>query len=177
MESTTGFIVCPWFSKMDTDDLRKLDEAVKDLLKQETFLGNLEQLKRQVSESHESFVWSTMDLDSINCELPNEIKSGWIFVLKKDVGSGCHYHPNSVQHMIMIEGQGESKIADIRKPMIGFASDDHSLDERWYVIPEGVPHEFFPELTEMVVISFHTCDARELQEISCETGETRLYEP
>ncbi|HLN98804.1 MAG TPA: cupin domain-containing protein [Pyrinomonadaceae bacterium] len=162
---------------MNIDDLRKLNDAVKDLLKQESFRENLEQLKREVSDTSESFVWSTVDLNSINSELPGEIKSCWTFVLKKNVPSGCHYHPNSIQHMIMIEGQGESKVADIRKRMIGFGSNDHSLDETWYVIPEGVPHEFFPELTDMVVVSFHTCEARELQEIGCETGETRLYEP
>ena len=163
--------------EMNIDDLKKLNDAVKDLLKQESFRENLEQLKREVSDTSESFVWSTIDLNSINSELPGEIKSCWIFVLKKNVPSGCHYHPNSIQHMIMIEGQGESKVGDIRKRMIGFGSNDYSLDETWYVIPEGVPHEFFPELTDMVVVSFHTCEARELQEIGCETGETRLYEP
>ena len=162
---------------MNIDDLKKLNDAVKDLRKQESFRETLEQLKREVSDSSESFVWSTIDLNSINSELPEEIKSCWIFVLKKDVPSGCHYHPNSIQHMIMIEGQGESKVADIRKRMIGFGSNDRSLDETWYVILEGIPHECFPELTDMVVVSFHTCEGRELQEIGCETGETRLYEP
>jgi hypothetical protein len=28
----------------------------------------------------------------------------------------------------------------------------------------------------MVVVSFHTCEASELEEVSCETGEKRLYE-
>jgi hypothetical protein len=44
------------------------------------------------------------------------------------------------------------------------------------VIGEGVPHEFFPEETEMVVVSFHTCDARELEEIELKAGVKRLYQ-
>ena len=28
----------------------------------------------------------------------------------------------------------------------------------------------------MVVVSFHTCEASELEEVGCETGEKRLYE-
>ena len=43
-------------------------------------------------------------------------------------------------------------------------------------IGEGVPHEFFPEGEDMVVVSFHTCAAHELEEVACETGESRLYE-
>ena len=38
-------------------------------------------------------------------------------------------------------------------------------------------HEFFPEDKDMVVISSHTCAATELEEISCNTGANRLYEP
>jgi hypothetical protein len=40
---------------------------------------------------------------------------------------------------------------------------------------EGVHHEFFPEETEMVVVSFHTCEARELEEVACGSGAERLY--
>ena len=33
-----------------------------------------------------------------------------------------------------------------------------------------------PEGEDMVVVSFHTCEANELEEVSCETGEKRMYE-
>jgi len=49
-------------------------------------------------------------------------------------------------------------------------------DETWYVIPENVPHEFFPRGRDVVVVSFHTCDSEELEEISCDSGATRNYE-
>jgi hypothetical protein len=57
-----------------------------------------------------------------------------------------------------------------------FSEPDSSLDEIWYVIPEGVPHEFLPTERDMVVVSFHTCEAEELQEVSCDSGVTREYE-
>jgi mannose-6-phosphate isomerase-like protein (cupin superfamily) len=118
----------------------------------------------------------SIDLQSITMPLPDAIRSVWIFVLKKDMPSGCHYHPNSIQHMVMIEGEGTSTIGEISREMKGFGSPDSSLDDIWYVIPEGVPHEFFPRETDMVVISFHTCASDELQEISCDTGASRGYE-
>jgi len=43
------------------------------------------------------------------------------------------------------------------------------------VIPEGVPHEFFPAGRDVVVVSFHTCDSDELEEISCDSGAARNY--
>ena len=161
---------------MNADHLGKLSESVESLLKQNNVLEKIQELKKEIHHTREPFVWSVVDLNSIKDLLPESIKSGWIFVLKKDVPSGCHYHPNSVQHMIMLEGQGESKVAGISKKMIRFGTPDRSPDEVWYVIGEGIPHEFFPEERDMVVISFHTCEAKELEEIGCETGVRRLYE-
>ena len=161
---------------MNLEYLGKLNESVELLLKQNNILEMIQELKEYIRHTEEAFVWSSLDLNSLRCELPESIKSGWIFVLKENTGSGSHYHPNSIQHMVMIEGKGESKIAGKSKRMIQFGSADYSLDEIWYVISEGVTHEFFPEEREMVVISFHTCEAKELEEVSCQTGESRLYE-
>jgi hypothetical protein len=44
------------------------------------------------------------------------------------------------------------------------------------VIGKGVPHEFFPEREAMTVVSFHTCEEDQLEEVACDTGEKRLYE-
>ena len=90
--------------------------------------------------------------------------------------SGCHYHPNSIQHMVMVKGQGESKVAGTNRRMVRFGSPNDSIEDVWYVIGQGVPHEFFPEGEDMVVVSFHTCETDELEEVSCKTGQKRLYE-
>jgi mannose-6-phosphate isomerase-like protein (cupin superfamily) len=99
-----------------------------------------------------------------------------MFVLKKDVPSGCHYHPNSIQHMVMVEGEGTSKVGPESRQMKLFGDPDSSLEDVWYVIPEGMPHEFFPKGQDLVVLSFHTCTSDELEEISCDSGATRNYD-
>jgi mannose-6-phosphate isomerase-like protein (cupin superfamily) len=157
-------------------DLLKLNEAVEHLINQNSFSQIVDQLSDSLSHSSEPFVWSVVDLDSIKFGLPMEIKSCWIFVLKKDAPSGCHYHPNSVQHMVVIKGQGMSQIGGESKRMLQFGSSNASLEDIWYVIGEGVPHEFFPKQEEMIVVSFHTCEANQLEEVACETGQKRLYE-
>ncbi|MCI0486547.1 MAG: hypothetical protein L0229_08090 [Blastocatellia bacterium] len=161
---------------MTVDYLVKLNESVESLLKQKSILEKIQELKEEIGHAQESFVWSVIDLNSVKSELPENIESGWIFVLKKDVPSGRHYHPNSIQHMVMLEGQGKARIAETSKRMIRYGLSDRLPDETWYVIGEGIPHEFFPEERDMVVISFHTCEAKELEEVDCETGVRRLYE-
>ena len=155
--------------------LQQLTDAIELLVKQDTFGKTVNELQEALSHSPEPFVWSVIDLKSIQIELPQEIKSCWLFVLKKDVPSGCHYHPNSIQHMVMIKGQGTSRVAEKRKRILQFGSAN-AVEDIWYVIDRGVPHEFFPENEDMTVVSFHTCEADQLEEIACETGQTRLYE-
>ena len=79
--------------------------------------------------------------------------------------------------MVMVEGEGTSKVGPNSRQMKLFAEPGSSLDDVWYVIPEGMPHEFFPKGRDVVVLSFHTCTSDELEEISCDSGATRNYEP
>lgn len=155
----------------NADYLPQLDDAVAQLVTRPSIHSLIDSLKQQLPDTTEPFVWSPIDLQSI-MPLPDSIKSCWIFVLKKSAPSGCHFHPNSIQHMVMIEGAGTSKVGSISAEMKLFR--EHSLDETWYVIPEGVPHEFFPE-QDVVVVSFHTCSSEELEEISCDSGAMRNY--
>jgi hypothetical protein len=160
---------------MNADYLQNLNDAVEQIVRQKTYSEIVDGLKKELNYSEEPFVWSVLDLGSVNCALPERIKSGWVFVLKRDVPSGRHYHPNSVQHMAMIEGRGQSCVGNVRKEMVRFGTPGQPPETVWYVINEGVPHEFFPEETEMVVVSFHTCEARELEEVACGSGAERLY--
>lgn len=157
--------------------LPQLHEAVAQLIARPETHSLVDSLKKQLPQTSEPFVWSAIDLQSITAQLPDSIRSCWIFVLKKDLASGCHYHPNSIQHMVMVEGEGSSKVGPDSREMKLFGDPDSSLDDVWYVIPEGMPHEFFPKGQDVVVLSFHTCTSDELEEISCDSGATRNYDP
>jgi len=158
-------------------DLPKLNDAVRELIKRPATHDLIDNLKRQLQNTPEPFVWSTIDLESITAPIPEAIKSCWVFVLKQDVPSGCHYHPNSIQHMVTVEGEGTSRVGGVSRQMRRLDEPDCSLDDIWYVIPSGVPHEFFPTSADVVVVSFHTCESEALEEISCDSGATRIYEP
>ena len=160
---------------MDEADLRTLDSAVQRLLEQESFSAALARLEEELVQSTETFVWTTVDLPSIPVEFPDDIKSGWVFHLRRDVPSGAHYHPNSVQHMVLVAGRGAADIAGERRPMLPFRSPA-APEDRWLVIGQGVAHEFIPEAGDMTVVSFHTCTAEELEEVECDTDAMRHYE-
>lgn len=161
---------------MNANDLEKLNSAVEFLIDQKTIQETIARLSKEVDHSQEPFVWSVIGLNSILRSLPETIKSGWIFVLRKNVSSGCHYHPNSTQHMAVIKGRGVQKVGGQSKRLVEFQSQNHSASDKWVIIDENVPHEFFTEAENMVVVSFHTCEASELEEIGCDTGEKRFYE-
>ena len=153
----------------EPDYLPQLNEAVAQLITRTAIRSLVEDLKQELQHTSEPFVWSTLDPQPV--QLPHEIKSCWIFVLKKDRPSECHYHPNSIQHMVMTEGEGTARIGAGSREMTRFGEPDC-----WYVIPEGTPHEFFPRGQDMVVVSFHTCASDELEEVSCASGTMRHYE-
>src|SRR5262249_15273675 len=155
---------------MDVSDLEKLHAAVEWLLRQESFSRAIERLRMQLGGSQEPFVWAAVALNTIRVALPAPIKSCWIFLLKRDVPSGSHYHPNSVQHMVAVNGHGRSNVGGAERAMIPFRSARHSINEKWHVIGEGIPHEFFPEGEDMAVVSVHPCAAAELDETASGIG-------
>jgi hypothetical protein len=159
------------------DYLGQLHEAVTRLAAQEGFSAKVATLREELAASEEpSFVWTTVPLGELGVELPEPIESCWIFHLRADVPSGCHYHPNSIQHMAVVGGHGRSRVGGVEGETVAFGSAGRSAEDQWIIIGQGVDHEFFPEGEPMTVVSFHTCREDELEEIECGSGSSRLYE-
>jgi len=91
---------------VNLNDLEKLNTAAGILVNQRAFSETVECLSEEARHSREPFAWSVVDPESLGGGLPEGIKSCWVFVLKAGVPSGCHYHPNSVQHMVVVRGKG-----------------------------------------------------------------------
>ncbi|MEW5761169.1 MAG: hypothetical protein AB1779_10445, partial [Candidatus Thermoplasmatota archaeon] len=97
---------------MKKEYLKDLSVVVKTLLEDPSIKETIENLKLQIQKSNEPFIGSAIKIEPFSEKLPQNIKSAWIFVNKKDVPSIAHYHPNSTQHTVILEGEGEVKIAD-----------------------------------------------------------------
>jgi mannose-6-phosphate isomerase-like protein (cupin superfamily) len=150
-----------------------LDDAVANLVTRADVIETIGRVKAELRASTEPFVWATIALQKV-ADVPAEIRSAWTFALRAERWSGEHYHPNSVQHMVVIEGHGCSRIGSTIGEMV--ALGDGSLGDAWVVIAPGVPHEFYPEKDDMIVMSFHTATAEELLEVSESGASIRHYE-
>ncbi len=149
-----------------------MDRAVAELVTRADVVATIERLKAELRASDEPFVWATIDVENVP-DIRDEIQSGWIFALRAERWSGSHYHPNSVQHMAVIEGRGRSRVGGAIGEMVAFGGG--GTGERWFVIEPGVPHEFYPVDGDMIVMSFHTAAEQELLEVS-ESGGVRRYD-
>ncbi|MFB0501520.1 MAG: cupin domain-containing protein [Candidatus Bathyarchaeia archaeon] len=159
---------------MQEADLPKLTALVKEILRNRKVLDIIVDLKTQLLETDEPFVWATLPENLIGKGFPTGIRSAWIFVLKPHYRTSPHYHPNSIQHTAVIEGDGRAKIGDQQIKLELFNLNDPQPS--WYIIEKGVSHEFVTGKSPVVVISFHTCAADDLVEVEKESGRMRLYE-
>lgn len=132
-------------------------------LKNERYFEEMVKELRRKMKSNEPFVGM-----SIKADLPPPIKSMWIFIVRKNTSP--HYHPNSIQHSIVLEGKGKVRIGNAFYSLLPISK---SKEKSWCIIEKNVMHEFFPD-GEMIMVSFHTCHANELIEIK-KTGEKRKY--
>jgi mannose-6-phosphate isomerase-like protein (cupin superfamily) len=153
--------------------LSDLTQLALVMLRRGGISETLNRLKSELRTSPEPFLCASLGLRGADDLLPPEIRSAWLFALRADMWSGLHHHPNSVQHMIVVSGQGRAKIAGIQGGLAAF-DPDASWEEQWCVINCGVPHEFFPEGDDMIVMSFHTAGPDELLEVS-DSGNGRHY--
>jgi len=58
------------------DYLPQLNEAVAQLISRAEVHSLIDDLKQQLPQTSEPFVWSTIDLQSITAPLPDNIRSG-----------------------------------------------------------------------------------------------------
>ncbi|MBM4176753.1 MAG: cupin domain-containing protein [Ignavibacteria bacterium] len=152
--------------------LTKLNKITELIFNDSDLIGIIEKLKLELNLSDQPFLGKAIKSISLPFTLPDEIKSVWIFVIKKNTPSISHYHPNSVQHTTVIEGCGKVMIGDKLRDLKSF---DSSNENTWYIIDKNLPHEFFPGNEDLVVLSFHSCLPEDLIEVKSKSGCERKY--
>ena len=108
-------------------------------------------------------------------ELPPDIRSAWLFALRKGFSHPPEYHPNSIQRMFALNRTGQFEVWNGERWIRHELAPGQGLS-----IPAGSWHRA-PALDEhWVVASFHTAKAAELIEIvgdpaSGKVGSSRVY--
>lgn len=159
---------------MSNVDLDHLTSVTEKALRAPHILDMIALLKAEILKSKEPFIWKDLSEQLPREGLPNGIQSAWIFVLKPNITNPAHHHPNSAQHMAVIEGVGKIRIGREEKKIQIF--DPQGNQPTWYIIPKNVSHAVTTKKRVMVVFSFHTCPSKELLEVEILSGRSRLYE-
>ena len=127
-----------------------------------------------------SMAWEPIPLDTFG-PLPADIRSSWIFVLRKGVTTGAERHPNSHQRMMSYRGSADfPEVHDGNWQSHRLTSDrSRPIRERWASIPPYTWHQAIVDPDDhWVVVSFHTVEAADLvEERPTEEGKVtgRLY--
>ena len=113
----------------------------------------------------DNLAWEVIPLDLFS-NLPEVIRSSWVFVLRANAKTGAEWHPNSHQRMMSFRGRGDFQTRPEGKWVSHQLSSDpaRSLGKRWISIPRGVWHQGLVGPENWAVVSFHTVPASELVE-------------
>lgn len=162
----------PRYSEDERRMLESLDAALQLPGVQPVIEAIASRVQRKLASDPEAtLAWEPVALETYG-ELPEAIRSSWVFVLRAGMTSGAERHPNSHQRMMSYRGEGDLQTWEkgaFRSNRL--ASEQNTpLDQRWVSIPVNVWHKPVMGEEDWVVVSFHTAPADALIEERGEPG-------
>jgi hypothetical protein len=155
-----------------TKEERSLLEALDGALRSENVRKQIrsvvERVREQLARTKDAVMsWEPFPLNVLATELPREIRSAWVFVLRAGADTGAERHPNSRQRMMSFEGSGDLQTGEPEtwQSNVLVSDPDATLEQRWISIPPNVWHRpVIDAAADWAVVSFHTVPAEELIE-------------
>ena len=118
--------------------------------------------------------WEPVPLTTYTNNLPDFIRSSWVFVLRGNSASGAERHPNSHQRVMSYRGAGDlqTRTGDEWQSHCLKSDSDGPLLSRWASIPPNIWHQAVVAGSHWVVVSFHTVPDDELVEERPDSADT-----
>jgi hypothetical protein len=161
-----------------TPEERACLESIDTILRSETVREQIRKVVERVRadlgrKTQALMTWEPISLEVFGRALPQEIQSGWVFILRAGVDAGAERHPNSHQRMMSFEGSGDMNTGELGQwqSNVLVSDPDAPLEQRWISIPRNIWHR--PVVgadSDWVVVSFHTVPAEELIEERPDSG-------
>jgi hypothetical protein len=159
--------------------LELLDNAVKEEGIRQHMINVIQRVEQALENDPKALLsWEPIPLDLYKQELPSEIKSSWVFNLRKNTTTGAERHPNSIQRMMSYKGHGDFQTKPNLKWESNLLESDFGgdIEKRWISIPINVWHQGLVSDENWIVISFHTAEVSELIEERPDDGdETKIH--
>jgi hypothetical protein len=112
--------------------------------------------------------WRSIPLD-IYDDVPDDIASSWVFVLRAGSSSGAERHPNSIQRVMSYQGFADMRVWDGHAWISNLLRSEpqQPLENRWLSIPANVWHQPVMGVEDWAVVSFHTAsDSTLIEELA-----------
>ena len=139
--------------------LSSLDRVLRAPAAAREIAAVVSRVRRHLSERAASrLAWEPIPLSAYGAELPAEIRSSWVFILRANTATGAERHPNSIQRMVSWEGDGNfpTRMEGEWEPHLLTSDLSAPLERRWISIPANVWHQGVVPGRDWVVVSFHT---------------------
>lgn len=150
---------------------REILQILDKIIKQTSIRSAIEPIVTRVEQklnqdSEVKLTWESIPLFIYGKQLPNGIRSSWVFVIPPQTTTGAERHPNSYQRMMSYRGSGDLQIWDGDKwnSNILVSDLDKGMGKRWVSIPTNIWHQAVVGKENWVVVSFHTVPDDELIE-------------
>jgi hypothetical protein len=119
-----------------------------------------------IRDSEASLAWEPVPLALYGDELPDMIRSSWVFVLRALTNTGDERHPDSHQRMMSYRGSGDLQVqtGDGWRSNLLSSGHDTCIQNRWISIPPNTWHRAIVPEENWAVVSFHTVAEDELIE-------------
>ena len=159
-----------YFIRMDQNEI-KLLQHLDELLQTSRVASRLNAIADRVESnfrnSSEPLAWEDVPLEIYGENLPSEIRSSWVFLLRAGSNSGAERHPNSHQRVTAWRGSADFQVwsDDQWKSNILRPNFNRPVEERWASIPVNTWHQaVVGPGNHWIVVSFHTAKTEELIE-------------
>lgn len=156
-------------------------QALDQLMRKQDLLAQLDGIISRARDKFAKtpdvfFTWEVVPL-SLFGNLPEGIRSSWIFIIRAGLPVEPHRHPNSHQRTMSVSGQGDLQTWEES----GWSSHPITNDpqaalvNRWVSIPANVWHQAVVK-SDWLVLSFHTAaEADLLEEAFTDSHSKRKY--
>ena len=164
------------FDQQEDEILRALDSAIfQPSMKDRFDKAALALDQKLAADPSLLLAWETVPLSAYKVDLPANIRSSWVFILRANVATLPERHPNSHQRMMVHRGEGDFQTWEHGGWQSNFLVSDSAapVDRRWVSIPPSVWHRSMKPVENLVVVSFHTASEEDLIE---ENGDPETSE-
>lgn len=107
-----------------------------------------------------------LSLDVFGSQLPVELRSCRLSVLRAGTVHQIESHPNASQYVLSLDGEGTIRVKSDDEWVASALSSDpeDSLFGRWHTVPANTWHQPTPGDHDWTVVAFHTVPANELRD-------------